>query len=402
MDRFTQMQRMIEEQNRRIDDLVNQRLPPPAALGAPPPEGDNPQQPPLPVDPVDNPQQPPPPAANPRRQPPHAANPQQQPPHAANQQQPPLAANQQAYQQAFQQPLHPGYQPHYPPQVPFYQMPPQYQQPAQDRYQNAIAQTALAVAGFNLPPLQEQGESPLAPFLLLGSTIDNTIKSKVWEGKYLEIGTLSSIMTQPTVNVSYVDNQAAIAMSPPKSTAPSTYKEWTSLFRIYMVIRMDMYPQEGQGMITYAARIGDLEASEPTGVWYEYDVAFRKLKAIKQDLPWQRIVTEILWPIQKKNQALQYQSAQHSGYGGQSTNQPFRRASGGTPPYKTCTDWYYKGICKRGRDCRFKHLCGHCQRSGHNLNNCRRNRRNNHNGNTDQGSNGTAPKQQNNPAGKRT
>jgi len=284
MDRFTLMQRMIEEQSRRIDALVNTRPPIPAALGAPPPEGDIPQQPPLP-----------------------AANPQQPPPPAANPQQPPPAANQHAYQQPLQQPLQPGYHPQ---QAPFYHMPyppTQNQQPAQDRYQNAIAQTALAVAGFNLPPLQEQGESPLAPFLLLGSTIKNTIKSKVWEGKYLEIGTLSNVMAQPSLNVSWLDNNPSIAMSPPKSTPPSTYKEWTSLFRIYMVIRMDVYPQEGQGMITYAARIGDLAASEPTGVWYEYDVAFRKLRAIKQDLPWQRIVTELLWPIQKKTQALHYQ-----------------------------------------------------------------------------------------------
>ena len=47
-------------------------------------------------------------------------------------------------------------------------------------------------------------------------------------------------------------------------------------------------------MITYATRIGDLEANEHLGLWYNYDVAFRKLRAIKQDLPWQRIVTEIL------------------------------------------------------------------------------------------------------------
>ena len=87
-----------------------------------------------------------------------------------------------------------------------------------------------------------------------------------------------------------------------------------------MCIRMEMFPPEGPAVVTYASRIGDLELSEPHGIWYQYDVAFRKLKALKTDLPWQTIVVEILWPIQQKTQSVDRQA---SSNGGHRNNQPF-------------------------------------------------------------------------------
>ena len=180
---------------------------------------------------------------------------------------------------------------------------------------------------------------------------------------------MSTITSQPSLNFSWSGEHPSIAMAGPKATPPANYREWSKLFSIYMVVRMEMWPQEGQAMITYAARIGDLEASEAPGVWYQYDVAFRKLRAMKPDLPWQRILVDILWPIQRRNHTITATTT--PSYNDQRTNQPFHKASGGSPPHKTCTNYYYKGTCNSGSGCGYKHICGHCRRPGHSLINCR-------------------------------
>ena len=178
------------------------------------------------------------------------------------------------------------------------------QVPPADPYQHALAQGALAVEGLRFPPVQDPGESPLAPWLILGSVIDISIKTKVWEGRFIELATLFHSTPKPSYTVSYNGENPSFSMTAPKASPPSTYREWLDLFLIYSAIIMEARPQEAAGLFTYIARIGELEASDYSLVWFDYDIAFRRLRAIKQDLPWQKTVMEILWPIQMRRQAV--------------------------------------------------------------------------------------------------
>ena len=262
-----------------------------------------------------------------------------------------------------------------------YQLPPpQYQQPqqgrVQDPFQQALAQGAMTAAGFHFPPLQEQGESPLAPFLLLGSVVENTIKAKIWEGRYIDLGTLSHASPQPSLALNWNGESTSISMAAPKPSAPTTFREWQDLFLIYATIMIEVRPQEAAGLFTYIARIGELEATDGNLVWYDYDIAFRKLRAMKQDLPWQKTVMELLWPIQKRRQAASLKPTVQNSNSNQRSNQPFQRASGGPPPPETCHCYYFKGYCKNIANCSYKHICGHCQKSGHSLSKCHQYRNN--------------------------
>ena len=91
--------------------------------------------------------------------------------------------------------MNPVQAPAYPQALQDYQRP--LQVPAHDLYQQPGAQ------GFQFPPLQEQGESPLAPFLLLGSVVDNSLKAKIWEGRYVELASLGFSTPQPSLDVSW-------------------------------------------------------------------------------------------------------------------------------------------------------------------------------------------------------
>ena len=183
--------------------------------------------------------------------------------------------------------------------------------------------------------------------------------------------TLSHSILQPAMTINYNGEHPSFVMTPPKLVQPSTYREWLELFLIYASILIEARPQEAAGLFTYIARIGELEAADHPLVWFEYDIAFRRLKAMKQDLPWQRTVMEILWPIQKRRQMESHRSSSYSSQNtSQRSNQPFQRASGGSPPPETCHCYYYKGFCNKIATCPYNHICGHCQRAGHPLTKC--------------------------------
>ena len=235
--------------------------------------------------------------------------------------------------------------------------PPAYQ------HQQTLAQGAVPVQGYQFPPIQDLGVSPLAPFLLLGAIVDKATKTKIWEGRFIDLPILSNCTLQPSLAVNWNGTNTSLSMTPPKLSQPSTYREWLDLFLIYATILIEMRPQEAPGLFTYIARIGELEAVDHSMVWLEYDMAFRRLKAIKQDLPWQKTVMEILWPIQKRRQADSRKFSMNN-------DQPMQSASGGSPPSQTCHCYYFRGYCRNFDDCQYNHLCGHCQQAGHPLTEC--------------------------------
>ena len=262
----------------------------------------------------------------------------------------------------FYQPAGPQYAPHYQYPVPAYQ-----QQHHMDPVQQAITQPAMAMA---IPTLNNEGEDDTqicAPLLTLGAFVEDKTKALIWEKRYVILGSLSmETPTSPALAVSWGTDKTAFSLTPPKAALPETFDEWQDLFHTYAAIYTEVHTAEAPALFTYSIRIKELSNRYPGYAWRTYDMNFRKLKARQPSLPWQRISMEVLVPLLE---ILKNKPSENSQGNNNRDKQPFC-ALGGTPPKDTCTKYYYRGVCDKDQ-CKFNHLCGHCKRHGHPLQDCR-------------------------------
>ena len=257
-----------------------------------------------------------------------------------------------------------------------------YAAPEQDPLQQVNAQGNFP--GIRLPvPEHHQGENPMAPYLTLGSSVEERVKTKIWQRHYIKLTCLAYINPQVSLLLNFNGLQPTISMSPPESAPITSYWEWLTLFRTYASIYLEVHTHEGAALFTYTERVGEMYRNFPrTFIWLEYDRKFWLQKSVDRNLPWQKVELQILWPmIGMKQQELTTQSSNADKNRDSRNNQPFGRASGGDPPAETCTSYYYKGFCKKQyKGCNFNHLCGHCRKPGHPLTKCRQGQ-NHHEGN---------------------
>ena len=230
--------------------------------------------------------------------------------------------------------------------------------------------TQGTMAGMQVYPQRMPGENDnnlVAPYLILGTLVDDKIKVMIWEKRFIILGTLlNDSPTHAALAFSWNGENPAIGLAPPKVKNPETFMEWLSLFNTFAAIYTEAHPTEAPALFTYAVRIAELQAMFPRHlVWREYDTNFRKLKARNPNLPWQEHSQSILNSlIPKDNWSMNNNTNNNNG------NHPLRKASGGPPPRNACHKYYFRGDCS-GESCTYIHLCGHCHKKGHSLHECR-------------------------------
>ena len=238
--------------------------------------------------------------------------------------------------------------------------------------QQVIAQGA--VPGLRLAiPDQQLGENPMSSYLTLGCSVEERIKTKIWQGLYIELTCLASLGgPQASVSLNWSGQHPSICMAPPKSAPITSYWEWLTLFRTYASIYLEVHTQEGPALFTYTERVGELHRNFPkTLIWLEYDRKFRLQKAVDKNLPWQKVELQILWPMMGMRQQESLATPFVDNNMNRDNTSTSQRASGGEPPADTCTSYYFKGFCKKQfKGCGYHHLCGHCHKPGHPLTKC--------------------------------
>ena len=127
----------------------------------------------------------------------------------------------------------------------------------QDPLQQVIAQGAFP--GIRLPVTEHhQGENPMAPYLTLGSSVEEKVKTKIWQGHYIDLTCLGNITPQALLLVTLDGLQPSISMSPPKSAPITSYWEWQTLFRTYASIYQEVHTHEGTAFFKYTERVGEM------------------------------------------------------------------------------------------------------------------------------------------------
>ena len=104
----------------------------------------------------------------------------------------------------------------------------------------------------DLVGFQDQAEyssgDVLAPYLILGMTIDSNIKTKIGAKEYVELGTLARkafLLSSAELHVNYDKaNVSQISLSSPKPRFPVNVHEWHRWFTNYAAIYVPKYSSE--------------------------------------------------------------------------------------------------------------------------------------------------------------
>ena len=97
----------------------------------------------------------------------------------------------------------------------------------------------------------EQGEA-LSSFSILGATLDNKLKTKIWSQEYVDLGTLvPNTALAAGLNVQYdVGSVSQISLSSAKVRQPGNVMEWHRWFSIYASVYTQKYADEAPALFT--------------------------------------------------------------------------------------------------------------------------------------------------------
>ena len=204
-----------------------------------------------------------------------------------------------------------------------------------------------------------KGNDQLAPYLLPGATLPHAVKSKIWAGQYVDLSSLKPQGSKSTPKTVAVHGEAGTTPTftfadNEKPVLPKTTSDWLQLFGIYMTVYLQAHPSEGPQISAYLLSVLEL-SNRSSGIWAQYDVRFRSLRALcPSQLPWGRINWELVHTLEQQDKStvslsLSSQPAQHP---------------------RACYSFLYKGVCNR-HQCPYSHICTYCRKQGHSFITCR-------------------------------
>ena len=222
---------------------------------------------------------------------------------------------------------------------------------------------------------RNEQSSAISEFLVIGATVDPKIKAKIWEGAYVELGSLIPRQDKkPKMEMSCGTN-SQFTLTPARHKQPSTIQEWTDWFATYACIYCEKYPFASSQMFSYLVRIREMHDVERalhgnSFTWRAYDEEFRKVKACKPSMEW-HTVENTIERAAKKADVIRYGGGKFQG---QNNNKRFqgqnqRKKSSYKSTIKGTCDLFNTSKCPY-KPCKYLHFCGYC-RGSHPASQCR-------------------------------
>ncbi|MCP4261718.1 MAG: hypothetical protein GY774_30080 [Planctomycetes bacterium] len=212
--------------------------------------------------------------------------------------------------------------------------------------------------------------------LLDGSILDIKIKTKIWSGGYVELGSLIPRNENVSrINMRYVpgpNNQ--IAFTPAQSKQPASFQEWLSCFCIFATVYTEKYKLAAPQMFSYISRVQELSREEPLSyVWRQYDELFRKIKGLCPQLPWHVLQPQILSKARCMTDRIVMSTKRKFDPPARVQNKSKRSSSSydnrqGNSMLGTCNIFNEGRTCPF-KNCRYTHTCANC-RGQHNRTQC--------------------------------
>ncbi len=185
---------------------------------------------------------------------------------------------------------------------------------------------------------KDAGDS-VSCLLIGGATADIKTKKKIWEGDFVELGSLAPRSElSPKMNVDQTRDGHQISLTPSWVRQPKDFWEWLLWFNKFCAIYTSKYYKAAPQLFAYINRIMGLHRRDPkAGLWRNYDDEFRRIKACCPGLPWHLLQPQILPEVQDSV------CDEHvtTSYGGKQQNRDKNENSKKLifPPNGTCHPW---------------------------------------------------------------
>ncbi len=209
-----------------------------------------------------------------------------------------------------------------------------------------------------------QGKSPgdsVSCLLLGGATADPKLKKKIWEGSYVELGSLApKSELRPRMFVDQSKDSQQLSLTPSRVRPPRDLFEWICWFSMFASLYTTKYPKAGPQMWGYLKRIMGLYRRDMSlNLWREYDEEFRRIKACCPGLPWHLLQPHILSEVQ--DGIAQDTGSSPQGQVKMFTQEKQEKKKPGLklPRNGTCHSWNTSGC--RSSSCKYKHVCCFCK-----------------------------------------
>ena len=199
------------------------------------------------------------------------------------------------------------------------------------------------------------GSDPAVPVLSQDcgnpAPVSATIRQRIIEDKYVDLGTLLETSDQPedkSATFQLVNGTLRAAPRAPRTI--HTFGGWSLAFLKFTGIYLEAHPDAAAGLLAHMRQVGQLTAPGLGLAWREFDEKFRRAREIAPD--------QYEWGSAQTSSALWLQSVAR-GVGGAAKN----RSAGSLPPtnrrFRTCFSFNRPGGCT-SRPCRFQHSCLTC------------------------------------------
>lgn len=211
--------------------------------------------------------------------------------------------------------------------------------------------------------LDDDDEQPVQQGILnrpIDSTVDKKVKSQIWAGKYVDLGTLISDNKPQILDIQTKSGKVGLV---PRFQTFRIYniEKWHEAFRIFVAIHTQKFANDAPGLMKYASLVNTI-ASEH-GDWQFYDANFRKWKA-QANISWDDFNTELYSRAMSRGINKSLFPKGNAFQKGKRQDQPFREKgynSQSRKPNKpyVCYTFNNTGKCTRN-GCPFPHKCQLC------------------------------------------
>jgi len=214
---------------------------------------------------------------------------------------------------------------------------------------------ALLDGGSNRNPPNESGPMFSSVTVPLGSRLSSRIKGKIWEGEFVDFGSLLDPSLVPDKYSISVTTPKGESMATPKLTLEPTtaakkitnIDQWLSAFHTFVAVYCVKHQKEIQNLMKYGETVRDVAVRG--GDWLYYDEQFRFLRQTSPELyPWDIVH----WELWHRAVTFRFKS-------GNFRNDKQAPRSKGKPTMPKGTCWAFNSGKYCG-GCKFEHKCHKC------------------------------------------
>ena len=210
-------------------------------------------------------------------------------------------------------------------------------------------------------------------YLLVGNYLDETIKQRIGQGKYIDFAKLmprEKVFSEDDTRMEMINSSGQsfwVLVTDRENTSISNFAKWEQAFRVYSNVYTAFHPARAGELIQYNHIIHTAAQTYSWDNVYRYNREFRMhMSRHHLNRSW-AVILQQAWTMFLKDRV---------STPGHNFNSGNSHWNGNGARKKLCFD-FNSGNCTYGKRCKFDHRCSFCNKYGHGSFCCRKANRNN-------------------------